>query len=81
MEMIKLKKNVAFKNNAPFRSRISKITSTLTDNAEYLDIVMTMYNLLEYSQNYSMASGNLSNYCRDEIDNVNDNASGGKSFK
>ena len=42
---------------------------------------MTMYNLLEYSQNYSMASGNLSNYCRDEIDNVNDNASGGKSFK
>ena len=77
----KAKKNVAFKNNAPFRSCISKITSTLTDNAEDLDIVMTIYNLLKYSQNYSMTSGNLSNCCRDEIDNDNDNASGGKLFK
>ena len=77
----KAKKNVAFKNDAPFRSCISKITSTLTDNAEDLDIVMTIYNLLKYSQNYSMISGNLSNCCRDEIDNDNDNASGGKLFK
>ena len=43
-------KNVAFKNNAPFRSCISKINSTLIDNAENLDAVMLMYNLLEYSQ-------------------------------
>ena len=43
-------KNVAFKNNAPFRSCISKINSTLIDNAENLDTVMLMYNLLEYSQ-------------------------------
>ena len=42
---------------------------------------MTIYNLLKYSQNYSMTSGNLSNCCRDEIDNDNDNASGGKLFK
>ena len=47
-------KNVAFKNNSPFRSCISKINSTLIDNAEDLDILMSMYNLLEYSQNYSM---------------------------
>ena len=46
-------------NNAPFRSCISKINSTLIDNAEDLDIVMPMYNLLEYSQNYSMTSGSL----------------------
>ena len=40
-------KDVAFKNNAPFRSCITKINSTLIDNAEDLDIVMPMYNLLE----------------------------------
>ena len=47
------------KNNAPFRSCISKINSTLIDNAEDLDIVIPMYNLLEYNQNYSMTSGSL----------------------
>ena len=47
------------KNNAPFRSCISKINSTLIDNAEDLDIVIPMYNLLEYNQNYSMISGSL----------------------
>ena len=38
-----------------------------------------MYNLLEYSQNYSMTSGSFCNYYKDEIDDVNDNASDGKS--
>ena len=77
----KAQKNVAFKNNAPFRSCISKINSTLIDNAEDLDIVMPIYNLLEYSQSYSMISGNLWNYYRDEINDVADNASDDKSFK
>ena len=36
-----------------------------------LDIVMPMYNLLEHSQNYSLTSGSLWNYYRDEID-IND---------
>ena len=40
-------KDAAFKNNASFRSCITKINSTLIDNAEDLDIVMPMYNLLE----------------------------------
>ena len=57
----KAEKNVVFKNNAPFTSCISKINSTLIDNADF-DIVMLMYNLLEYSQNYSMISGSLWNY-------------------
>ena len=57
----KAEKNVVFKNNAPFTSCISKINSTLIDNADF-DIVMLMYNLLEYSQNYSMISGILWNY-------------------
>ena len=45
-------KKVKFKNCAPFTSRISKINNTQIDNAEYIDIVMPMYNLLEYSDNY-----------------------------
>ena len=53
----------------------------MTDNAEDLDIVMPMYNLLEYSQNYSMTSGSLWNYYRDKIDDVDDNASDDKSFE
>ena len=77
----KAEKDVAFKNNAPFRSCISKINSTLKDNAEDLDIVMSMYHLLEYSQNDSMTSGSLWNYYRDKIDEVDDNASDGKSFE
>ena len=40
-------KNLSFKNNALFRSCISKINKTFLDNAEDLDIVMPMYNLLE----------------------------------
>ena len=40
-----------FKNNAQFRSCISKINNTFIDNVEDLDIVLPMYNLLEYSNN------------------------------
>ena len=50
----KAEKDVALKNDTQFRSCISKINSTLIHNAEDLDIVMLMYNLLEYSQNCSM---------------------------
>ena len=46
-------KKLAFKNNAPFVSCISKINNTLIDNAEDLDIVMPIYNLLEHGKNYS----------------------------
>ena len=42
-------KKLAFKNIAPFRLCISKINNTLIDNAGDLDIVMPMYNLLEYN--------------------------------
>ena len=76
----KVQKNVTFKNNASFRSCITKINSALIDNAEDLHIVLPMYNLLKYSQNYSMALGSFWNYYRDEIDDVDDNASDGKSF-
>ena len=48
----KRNKAVAFKNNAPFINCISKINGIKIDNAEDLDVVMPMYNLLEYSKNY-----------------------------
>ena len=51
-------KKVIFKNCAPFTNRISKINNTQIDNAEYID-VMPMYNLIEYSDNYSKTSGSL----------------------
>ena len=46
-------KKAIFKNCAPFTSYINKINSSLIDNAEYIDIVMPMYNLIKYSDNYS----------------------------
>ena len=61
-------RDAAFKSNALFRSCITKISNTLLDNAEDLDIVMPMYNLLEYINNYSMISGSFWNYYRNKID-------------
>ena len=52
-------KDAVFKNNAMFRSCMTKTNNALIDNAEDFDIVMPMYNLLEYSQDYSMTSGSL----------------------
>ena len=52
-------KKVIFKNCALFTSCISKINNTQIDNAEYIDIVMRMYNLIECSDNYSKTSGSL----------------------
>ena len=48
----KRNKSVAFKNNAPFMNYISKINGVQIDNAGDLDVVMPVYNLLEYSKNY-----------------------------
>ena len=45
-------KEVIFKNCTPFTNCISKINNTQIDNAEYIDIVIPMYNLIEYSDNY-----------------------------
>ena len=59
----------AFKNNAPFTNCISKINNVLMDNAEDLDVVMPMYNLLQYSKNYRKTTGSLWDYYRDEPNN------------
>ena len=46
-------KGVAFKNCAPFINCISEINNTQIDNCKDIDIVMPLYNLLEYSDNYA----------------------------
>ena len=58
----KTNKNLVFKNNAPFIECISKINGIKIDNAEDLDVVMHMYNLLEYSKNYKKTTVSLWNY-------------------
>ena len=52
-------KGAAFKNCAPFTNFISEINNTLVDNAKDIDIVMPMYNLIEYRNNYAKTSGSL----------------------
>ena len=59
-------KELTLKNNAPFISCISKINGELVENAEDLDIVMPMYNLLEYSDNYQDSTGSLYQFKIDE---------------
>ena len=75
----KRNKSVAFKNNAPFINCISKINGEKIDNAEDLDVVMTMHNLLESSKNYRTTTGRLWNYYRDEPSNPL--SSNSESFK
>ena len=62
----KRNKNLTFQNNAPFINYITKINGIKIDNADDLDVVMPVYNLLEYSKNYKKTTGSLSNYYRDQ---------------
>ena len=71
-------KGVTFKNCAPFTKCISRINNTDIDNAQDIDIVMPMYNLIEYSDNYSKTSGSLWQYYKDD---PNDNIIDSESFK
>ena len=58
-------KKVIFKNCAPFTNCINEINNTQIDNAKDIDIVMPMYNLIEYSDNYAKTTGILWQYCKD----------------
>ena len=71
-------KGVTFKNCAPFVKCINRINNTEIDNAKDIDIVMLMYNLIEYSDNYSKTSGILWQYYKDE---PNGNMGDSESFK
>ena len=65
-------KKVIFKIWAPFIICISETNNTHVENTKDIDIVMPMYNLMEYSDNYSKTSGSLWQYCKD-IPAVNNN--------
>ena len=70
----KRNRSLILKNNAPFVSCITSINGELIEDADDLDIVMPMYNLLEYSKNYRKTIGSLYNYYRDELsDDADDN--------
>ena len=57
---------------------LHKWNNTQTDNAKYIDIVMSMYNLIEYRESYSKTTGSLWQYYRDD---PNDNITQSESFK
>ena len=58
-------KNIIIKNCAPLTNCISKINNTQIDNDKDIDIIMPMYNFIEYSDNYSKTSGSLWHYYRE----------------
>ena len=72
---IRDKKNrkLILKNNAPFVSCITRINAELIEDADDLDIVTPLYNLLEYSKNYRKTIRSLYNYYSDKLTNDNNN--------
>ena len=74
---------VIFKTCAPFKDCTTEINDTFVDYADFIDITMPVYNLIEYSDNYSDTSGSLWNFKRDEIINNADvtNDDNAPSFK
>ena len=74
---------VVFKNCAPFEKCRTEINETFIDEATHINITMPMYNLIEYSDNYSVTSRSLWQCKRDEVTNnadvSNDNAPSFKS--
>ena len=78
LQLDKQMKEIAFKNCAPFISCISEINNTQVGNAKDINIVMPMYNLIEYSDNYAKTTGSLWQYFRDEPD---DDLEDSESFK
>ena len=63
---------VSSKSFTPFTKCITKIDGTTIDDVEDLDLVMPMYNLIEYSSNYSETTGSLWFYSKDEATNFKD---------
>ena len=70
-------KGEIFTNCARFTKCISRINNTDIANAKDIDIVMPMYNVIEYGDNYSKASGSLWQYYKDD---PNDNITDSESF-
>ena len=59
-----------FKNSAPFTKLLSEINNTKVDDAQEIDLVMPMYNAIEYSDNCSKTSRSLWQCYRDEPNDI-----------
>ena len=59
-------KELVFKNCAHFTDCVSEINNTQINTAENIDVVIPIYNLIKYSDNYSKTSGRLWQYYGDE---------------
>ena len=73
----------SIQNLAPLIKCITKIVGTTEDDSEDLVWAMAMYNLIEYSSNYSETTGSLKFYSKDEatdFDNAIANTDSFKSF-
>ena len=70
-EILRRNRPLILKNNAPFVSCMTKINNEFIEDVDDFDIVMPMYNLLEYSKNYRKTIGSLYNYYRDELSDDN----------
>ena len=69
MQPLNAATEVVFKNCAPFKKCSTEIDGTLVDETDFINITMPMYNLIEFSDNYSDTSGSLWDFKRDEIVN------------
>ena len=58
---------MCFKICVPFRTCVSHINDEYLEETEFIDVVMPMYNLIEYSDNYEDSTGSLHHFKRDEI--------------
>ena len=72
---------VAFKNCAPFTKYIRKINGTTIDDAEDLDLVMLMHNLIEYSSNNSETTEYLWFYSKNKATDINADIADSNNFK
>ena len=72
---------MAFKNCASFTKCKAKVDERTIDEAEHLDLVMPMYNLIEYSSNYSETTGSIWFYSKDEATDFNINFENTDDFK
>ena len=70
-EILRRNRPLILKNNAPFVSCMTKINNEFIEDADDFDIIMPIYNLIEYSQNYRKTIGSLYNYYRDELGDDN----------
>ena len=73
-----INKGVIFKKCAPFTNCKSEINNKKIDNAEGIDIVVPVYNLIEHIDDYTKTSGSLWQYYKNK---PNDNLTASKSFK